>query len=711
MSTAPAELIARALKLPARGVAAALELLEGGDTLPFVARYRKERTGGLDEAELAAIEEARLRHKRLEERRQTILATLEERGALSPQLRAALEGATELQRLEDIYEPHKQKRKTRAELARQAGLGDLASWISGGERGRLRELAERAIAAGATAEGPEAALAGAADILAEQVADDPDRRARAREDCWRRGRIAVKYRRGGADKDERGTYRDLDGYGRKLADLPADRVLATLRGEREKILSAKIEMDDARHRQGLLAALTREAHDDRERRDWFAAVADDAWERLLWPRVQVDVRRALREQAEQASIEVFASNTEALLLRPPLGPRPLLAIDPGLRTGCKIAALDASGVVLETATIYPTAPRRDTDGSERVVRRLCAAHGIETAAVGRGTGGRETARWLRSLRDPAIEVHLVDEAGASVYSASPLAREELPDLDLTFRGAASIGRRLQDPLAELVKIDPRSIGVGQYQHDVDQTDLARCLERVVQLVVNRVGVRLETASPHLLAQVAGLGPTLARRIVAARGAQGGFRRLRDLLDVDGLGPRTFEQAAGFLRLAGEEPLDDTGVHPEAYAKVGEMAASLGCQPAELVGDRQRLRGLRAEDFCDERFGLPTLQHALAELAAPGADIRGELEEVTYADVSELTDLHVGMSLPGVVTNVTRFGAFVDLGIKKDGLIHISQLADRYVRDPHEIVAPGDTVTVEVLEIDTQRQRVALKRLG
>jgi uncharacterized protein len=713
--SARSQMIALALGIHPQHVSAALELLDDGATLPFIARYRKERTGGLDEVQLAAIEEARLRYERLEERRAAILATLAERGKLTPSLREALEAATELQRLEDLYEPHKQKTRTRAEMAREAGLGPLAeAMLTSGERpfSSLEALATEALAAGAKVDDTTAAIGGACDILAEFVADDPDLRARARDACWHEGKLLVAYRRGGAEVDARGVYRDLDGYSRPVPEVPADRVLAALRGERDKALRVTLELDAEPHVLALLGRLMRHAAPDAELRGLLASVAQDAWDRLLWPRVQVDVRRMLREQAETASIEIFATNTEALLLRPPLGAVAVLAIDPGYRTGCKIAALDATGKLLEVATIYPTQPREDLVGSEQVVRRLCAAHGIEVAAVGRGTGGRETAAFLRGLRAPRLQVYLVDEAGASVYSASELAREEMPDLDLTYRGAVSIGRRLQDPLAELVKIDPRSIGVGQYQHDVDQTALARALERVVLLAVNRVGVQLNTASPQLLSHVAGLGLGIARRIVAHREHQGPFRKRQDLLAVDGLGPRTFEQAAGFLRIAGgEEPLDDTAVHPEAYPLVAQIAGKLGTSPARLVGDERALAKVRPERFASERYGVPTVSLVLAELAAPGRDVRGQLDSVDYTEgVNSIEDLRQGLRLPGVVTNVTRFGAFVDIGIKKDGLVHISQLARHFVNDPTTVVRVGEQLTVEVLEVDAERGRIALRRI-
>ena len=712
----PAQEIARALSLPMARVEAALGLLDQGDTLPFIARYRKEATGGLDEVEIGKVDDLRLAIAAREARREAVRSALESTGKLTPEVALRLAGAADLQAIEDLYEPLKEKRRTRGEIAREAGLEPLADRIALGEKGTLAELARRAIADGAKVATSDEALAGAADILAERVGTDADLRAKARADALGRGRFAVAYRKDGKEADPQGTYRDLDGYARPVPQVPPDRVLAALRGEREKALRASIELEDESHRAALERRLVGSIARSAEARTFLAAVAADAWERLLWPRVQVDVRRHLRETAEAASIERFAQNTEELLGAPPLGAVAVLGIDPGYRTGCKLACVDATGRFLEGATIYPTPPRSDLAGSAREVIRLCKAHGIAAIACGRGTGGRETAAFLRDLAkaEPSLglSVHLVNEAGASIYSASEAAREEFPDLDLTVRGAISIARRLQDPLAELVKIDPKSIGVGQYQHDVDQAELARALERTVERVVNRVGAELNTASACLLAQVSGLGPVLAKRIVAHRDEHGAYPRRKALLDVSGVGPRTFELAAGFLRIAkGTDPLDRTAIHPESYPLVERLAAAVGCPVAELVGDTRRLAGLDPARFVDERYGLPTVQDVLAELRRGGADVRGAIEKVEFDDgVRELTDLKVGLQLNGVVTNVARFGAFVDIGVGKDALIHISKLAKRFVQDPGDVVKVGERVRVRVLEVDLERGRVALERI-
>ncbi len=478
--------------------------------------------------------------------------------------------------------------------------------------------------------------------------------------------------------------------------MPADRVLAAFRGERDKQLRIRIALDADRLKQRIARQLSRRAAP--ACREWLAGAVDDAWARLLWPKVQVDIRRTLRERSELASIEVFARNLEALLMQPPLGPLAVLGIDPGYRTGCKVAAIDGTGRFLDSATVYPTPPRKDVAGAVECVGELARRAGAKGLAVGNGTGGRET---LQALGAVGLPVHLVNEAGASVYSASAVARREFPDLDLTIRGAISIGRRLQDPLAELVKIEPRSIGVGQYQHDVDQTLLGQALDRVVERVVNRVGVHLNTASVELLCHVSGLNRTLAEKIVAHRDQHGPFRDRGCLLGVTGLGPRTFEQAAGFMRIPeGGEPLDSTGIHPESYPVVREIARAAGCRPADLVGSAQRLIGLDPQDFVTSAAGLPTVEDIFEELARPGRDPRGEARQQAFDErVRSIEDLEQGQELPGVVTNVAQFGAFVDIGVKKDGLIHVSSLS--------RPVSIGEWMRVRVTQIDSERQRISL----
>jgi len=679
--------IASQLQLREGQVSAALALFDDGATVPFVARYRKEATGGLDEVQLAAIQDRQRVAALFDARLATILKTLEESGKLTAALRSAFCGAADLQRLEDLYEPHKVRRRTRAEAAREQGLAPLAEKLLTGRS------SPEALAADAPLP-VEQALDGARDILAEQVALDPAWREQARELAWRHGTLRVSYRSDATD--DKGAYRALDGFDRPVSRMPADRVLAAFRGEREKQLRIRIELDAEPLKQRMARKLGHRAGP--ACREWLVGVVGEAWSRLLWTKVQLDVRRQLREEAETVSIEIFARNLEALLMAPPLGSVALIAIDPGYRTGCKVAVLDATGQYLETTVIYPTPPRKDGDGARAAVRRLAERHGASAIAVGNGTGGRETVEALRPLELP---LHLVNEAGASIYSASEVARREFAELDLTVRGAISIGRRLQDPLAELVKIEPRSIGVGQYQHDVDQKRLAAALERVVERVVHHVGVQLNTASAELLGAVSGLTPALARKIVTHRNAHGAFADRQALLKVSGLGPRAFELAAGFLRIpGGSQPLDATGIHPETYAVAGRIAQAVGRSTEALIGQPEPLAGLSPEQFADAQFGAPTVLDILEELARPGRDPRGEATAFAFdARVKSIDDLEQGMELPGIVTNVAQFGAFIDLGVKKDGLLHVSKIS--------RAIAIGDVVTVEVLGVERERQRISL----
>jgi uncharacterized protein len=705
----PVPRLARELSLPPAGVAATLALLDEGATVPFVARYRKERTGGLDEVQIRAIGERRDYLAALEARRRTVMDAIEAQGKLTAELRRALEGAETKTALEDLYAPYKKKRRTRATMARDKGLGPLADRLlaqppSGDPRREARAFVEGAVG------GVEEALAGARDIAAEAVADDPRVRGAVREAFLTHGRLTTRAARG--KKKTRSKFEQYYDFAERVSRIPSHRVLAIFRGEAEGFLRWSIELDHERLRRRLygIAGVRRGSPFAPALRE----AVDDAYARLLTPSLENDVRAVLKERADRAAIDVFADNLENLLLAAPLGEVPVIGVDPGIRTGCKCAALDATGRFLENATIYPG---RRGDEAAAVLVELVRRHGARAVAVGNGTAGRETEAFARrALADAGLgEVIVVgvNEAGASVYSASDVAREELPDLDLTVRGAISIGRRLQDPLAELVKLDPKAIGVGQYQHDVDQKLLARKLAEVVESGVNRVGVALNLASAPLLSHVAGLSASLAKKIVAHREARGRFETRADLKQVKGLGPKAFEQCAGFLRIPdGAHPLDASAVHPERYPLVERMAKDHGVALRALVGDAARVAAIDLSRYVGDDVGLPTLRDIARELEKPGRDPREAFEAPRFRDdVRELQDLRPGMRLEGVVTNVTHFGAFVDVGVHQDGLVHVSQLADRYVADPREEVKVGDRVTVRVLDVDLDRRRIGLSRKG
>lgn len=699
--------VARELSLPERDVAATLALLDEGATVPFIARYRKERTGGLDEVQIRAIEERSAYLRALDERRATVLAAIDEQGALTLELRRAIEACTSKAALEDLYAPYKKKRRTRATVARERGLGPLAERILAQPRGGDPAREASAFVKGEV-ESVADAIAGAKDIVAEVVADDPRTRGAVRQTFLERGRVASSAARG--KKNERSKFEQYYEFAERVDRIPSHRVLAIFRGEAEGFLRWSIDVDDAQLVERL-ASLVRV-----DRRSPFggllAEAVEDAYRRLLTPSLTSDVRGTLKERADAAAIEVFADNLRDLLLAAPLGELPVLGVDPGIRTGCKCAALDATGRFVAYETLFPD--RREAEAAAslaRLVRRV----GARAVAVGNGTAGRETEAFARrALKDAGLDdvmVVSVNESGASIYSASDLAREEFPELDLTVRGAISIGRRLQDPLAELVKLDPKSIGVGQYQHDVDQRALAKKLDEVVESCVNRVGVSLNLASASLLAHVAGVGEGLAKKIVAHRDANGRFSRRADLKKVKGLGPKAFEQCAGFLRIPdGAHPLDASAVHPERYELVERMAKDLGVPLASLVGRPELVRRVEIERYVDDEVGLPTMRDIVAELEKPGRDPRARFDPPRFRDdVRELADLQPGMMLEGVVTNVTHFGAFVDVGVHQDGLVHVSQLAERFVEDPRAVVKVGDRVQVRVLEVDAARRRISLSR--
>ena len=696
--------IAGELGVPRGAVERALALFSEGATLPFVARYRKEATGGLDEVALGRIQDRHAELALLEARRQTILRTIGEQGKLTPELEARIQGARDKTTLEDLYLPYRPKRRTRAAIARERGLEPLADlvWAQGaGPRAAADALAARLVDGEKGVPDAAAAWQGARDIVAERISDDADVRTALRELALGQGVLASRVVRG---KDVEGKkYADYFDHREPARLIPSHRLLALRRGENEGFLRVALEVD----RDASLAAVRRRL--PARARGPLAAELElaiaDAYDRLLEPSIATDVRNQLEERAEADAIRVFAENLRNLLLAAPLGGKRVLAVDPGMRTGGKVAVLDATGTLVEDTVVYP---QRNAEEAKRILAALAARHRVEAVAVGNGTGGRETLELVKSLR-LGCPVVLVNESGASVYSASELAREELPDKDVTVRGAVSIGRRLQDPLAELVKIDPKSIGVGQYQHDVNQPALARSLDGVVTSCVNAVGVDVNTASPRLLAYVAGIGETLARNIVAHRADQGGFRARAELLRVPRLGPKAYQQAAGFLRIrGGKNALDASAVHPESYDIVERMARDRGVEVAALVGDAAAVKTIDIRKYVDGERGEATLRDIIAELEKPGRDPRAQFEEVGFRDdVTDIAHLTEGMVLHGVVTNVTAFGAFVDIGVHQDGLVHVSELAHRFVRDPAEVVKVGDRVRVKVLKVDRERRRIGL----
>jgi uncharacterized protein len=707
MTFDPVPAIASALGIGARSVAAVVELLAEGATVPFIARYRKEKTGGLDEVQIREIDERRVYLLELDERRQAVLASIAEQGKLTDELKRRIEACTTKTELEDLYTPFKKKRRTRAMIARERGLEPLALRILAQPRDGDPTREARAFVGGEVPD-VEAALSGARDIVAELLADRADVRAMVREAFARQGVLCSEVVKG--KDEERTKFEQYYDFRERVAAIPSHRYLAICRGERESILRAWIDVEVAPLYRGIAGkcGLNDRSPFGGELREAIV----DSFKRLIAPSVENDVRAELKTKADRDAVDVFADNLENLLLAAPLGGDPVLGVDPGIRTGCKCAALDATGRVLEHTTIYPGRGEADEARAKGSLLALVKRHRPRAIAVGNGTGGRETEAFVRrTLKEASIDaiVVSVSEAGASVYSASDIAREELPDLDVTIRGAVSIARRLQDPLAELVKIDPKAIGVGQYQHDVAEALLARKLGEVVESCVNRVGVELNTASPSLLAYVSGIGETLAKRIVAHREAHGRFESRQALLKVKGLGPKAFEQCAGFLRVRGSaHPLDASAVHPERYELVERIAKDLGASIASLLGDRARLERIDVARYASADVGEPTLRDIVAELEMPGRDPRRAFEPPKFRDdVNAIEDLKVGMALEGVVTNVTSFGAFVDVGVHQDGLVHVSKLADRFVKDPRDVVKVGDRLKVEVLEVDLARRRISL----
>ena len=684
--------------------ATALLLAEGG-TVPFISRYRKEATGSLDEVAIATIRDRLEQLAELDKRRDAILKSLEERNLLTDELKASIEDAPNMARLEDLYLPYRPKRRTRATIAREKGLEPLADWLWAQETGDPEAQAGAFVNAEKGVESAEDALAGARDILAERISEDPEARAKLRAIFAEQGILQSKVVK---DKEEAGAkFRDYFEWSEPVAKAPSHRILAMFRGENEGFITVSSQPNEALCLQALSQRFVQGSSPASQQ---VALAVDDGYKRLMGPSLENELRTELKKRADDEAIRVFTANLRELLLSPPLGQKNVLALDPGFRTGCKVVVLDRQGKLVYDGVVYPHTGERAAAEAAKVVAALCERFQIEAIAIGNGTAGRETEAFVRAIDIPTQPaVVIVNESGASVYSASDVAREEFPDKDVTVRGSVSIGRRLMDPLAELVKIDPKSIGVGQYQHDVDQGALKRSLDDTVMSCVNAVGVDVNTASKQILTYISGLGPQLAGNIVAFRNENGPFESRMQLKKVPRLGPKAFEQAAGFLRISGaKNPLDHSAVHPESYGVVETMAKDLDCTVVDLMQDDGRRTQIELKRYCTETVGLPTLQDIMAELAKPGRDPRKQFEAFQFVEgVNTMEDLKPGMKLPGIVTNVTAFGAFVDIGVHQDGLVHVSQLADRFVRDPNEIVKVQQQVTVTVVEVDIPRKRISL----
>lgn len=682
-----------------------LELLDSGCTIPFISRYRKERTGGLDEVQITQICELNERMKETAKRKETIIKTISELGKLTPELEKRINECWEPEVLEDIYMPYKPKRRTRAQVARENGLEPLATIIMLQRDSAPETTARRFINENVKSE--EDAIKGALDIIAENVSEDERSRSQLRN-AFRRGAIITsKVIKSKADTDEAAKYSDYFDFSEPLKRCSSHRLLAMRRGEKDGILRVSISADEEECVEKLKRLFVRGYG---KCSTLVGEAVADSFKRLLKPSIETEFATMSKENADGDAIAVFAENLRQLLLAAPLGQKRVMGIDPGFRTGCKVVCLDEQGNLLHHEAIFPHPPRNEQIEASTQIKEMVKKYGVEAIAIGNGTASRETDRFVKTLGlADSIHVFTVSEDGASVYSASKTAREEFPDKDVTVRGAVSIGRRLMDPLAELVKIDPKSIGVGQYQHDVDQAKLKKSLDLTVESCVNSVGVNLNTASKHLLTYVSGLGPTLAQNIIDYRTANGAFSSRSQLLKVPRLGPSAFEQSAGFLRIPdAKNPLDNTAVHPESYKIVEKMAKDCGCSVAELIKDKDKRKSIRLDRYVSEKVGMPTLTDIMAELEKPGRDPREQLEEFEFdPNVSTPDDLVEGMVLPGIVTNITNFGAFVDIGVHQDGLVHISQLADRYVSDPTQVVKLHQHVMVKVIEVDRRRNRISL----
>jgi protein Tex len=695
-------IIAALLNIPAHKIQNTIQLLRDGATIPFISRYRKEMTGSLDEVQIGDIEKEMRRLDELEKRRESILNAIEEQGKLTDDLKKRILETYDSTKLEDLYLPYKRKRKTRASVAREKGLEPLATAVFEQRNHNVTQLASGFL--NDQVPNVEEALQGARDIIAEWINEDEVARTKVRYAFAKDAVFSAKVARG---KEEEGSkYQDYFEFEEPLKNCPSHRLLAIRRAEEEGILRVKIAPPE----EDVLYNLGNHYLKGNGYATQQVQLAlDDSYKRLLGPGIETEFRQSSKETADEEAIKVFVTNLQQLLLAAPLGQKRVLALDPGFRTGCKVVCLDESGNLLQHSTVYPHPPQSEKVKTIEELTRLCRSYKIEAIAIGNGTAGRETLTLLKQADlSKTIDIFLVNESGASIYSASQIAREEFPDKDVTVRGAISIGRRLLDPLAELVKIDAKSIGVGQYQHDVNQVKLKESLDRVVESCVNSVGINLNTASKHLLTYVSGLGPTLAANIVAYRQQEGQFTSRSQLKKVPRMGDKAFEQAAGFLRIAqAKNPLDNTAVHPESYPIVQQMAKDMNTTVDNLIKDASLRKQIKLDNYITETVGLPTLKDILKELEKPGLDPRGEAKTVEFAAVSSIDDLAEGMVLPGVVTNITNFGAFVDIGIKGDGLVHISQLANRFVKDPAEVVHLQQQVQVKVLEIDVKRGRVNL----
>ena len=702
-------IIAHELALPERGVANTLQLLEEGCTIPFISRYRKERTGGLDEVQIAAISERNDKMKEMAKRKDTIRNTIDSQGKLTDELKKRIDDCWDTTELEDIYLPYKPKRRTRAQVAREQGLEPLSVILMMQREQQPMVAAQRFV--GKQVGDVQAAIKGAQDIIAETVSEDEQARGQVRASFKREAVITAKVVKTKADTEDAAKFADYFDFSEPLRRCSSHRLLAIRRGENEGILRVSISPDDDNtserlkhryvHGYGPCATLVGEA-------------VDDAYKRLLKPSIENEFAALSKEKADEEAINVFAENLRQLLLSAPLGQKRVMGVDPGFRTGCKIVCLDAQGNLLHHEAIFPHPPKPNKPAAASALEQMVKRYAIEAIAIGNGTASRETDSFIRSLHfDHEVQIFVVSEDGASVYSASKTARDEFPDEDVTVRGAVSIGRRLMDPLAELVKSDPKSIGVGQYQHDVDQAKLKKSLDQTVEFCVNSVGVNLNTASSYLLTYVSGLGPTLAKNIVDYRKENGPFSSRAQLKKVPRLGPAAYQQCAGFLRIPGaRNPLDNSGVHPESYAIVEQMAKDQGCTVKQLVDDKAKQKLIDIKRYVTKDVGLPTLTDIMRELEKPGRDPREQIEEFKFDDtVHTPEDLHEGMELPGIVTNITNFGAFVDIGVHQDGLVHISQLADRYVADPTQVVKLHQHVRVRVTGVDLKRGRISLSMKG
>jgi uncharacterized protein len=707
--------IAAELSVGVGQVAAAVELLGEGATVPFIARYRKERTGGLDDTQLRKLEERLGYLRELEHRRAVVLKSIEEQGKLTPELARAIADAETKVALEDLYLPYRPKRRTKAQIAREAGLEPLADALLANPALPLEAEAARFVDSEKGIADAKAALEGARHILIERMAEEPKLVGELREWEWGQGMLASKVSKGKATEGAK--FSDYFEFGQGIKDIPSHRALAMLRGRNEGVLDLDLDVPHEEGKphpaEGKIKVAFNIAERGRAADGWLADTVHLAWRSRMAPSTSADLLARLKERADAEAIQVFSRNLKDLLLAAPAGQRATIGLDPGFRTGVKVAVVDATGKLVATDTIYPHEPKNDWTGALTTLAALCIKYRVELVSIGNGTASRETDRLVADLlaKMPNLKLTkvVVSEAGASVYSASELAANEFPDIDVSLRGAVSIARRLQDPLAELVKIEPKAIGVGQYQHDVDQTGLARSLDAVVEDCVNSVGVDVNTASAALLTRVSGLNKTLAANIVAYRDENGAFSSRAALKKVPRLGPKAFEQAAGFLRIMnGKNPLDASAVHPEAYPVVERIAEATGRPVKAMIGDKAFLKTLKPAQFADATFGIPTITDIIAELEKPGRDPRPEFKTATFKEgVEKITDLKPGMQLEGVVTNVAAFGAFVDIGVHQDGLVHVSELADRFVKDPHEVVKAGDVVKVRVKEVDVGRRRIGL----